>query len=60
MFKTKLKKAFSWIKKHVRPDVGITPFEDGCSPDLKTDNLYEVSDKLKENLKVGLKITWKF
>ena len=58
--KTKIGKVFSWIKKHVRPDVGLTPFEDSNAPNLKTDNLYEVSDKLRENLRVGLKITFRF
>jgi hypothetical protein len=56
---TRSGRILKWIKKHVRPDVGITPFEEGEGPS-KNDDLKTISGKLKENLRVGLKITWKF
>ena len=61
MFKRKLGKAFKWVKKHVRPDIGLAkPFEEGQGPDFNNDNFYEMSDKVRDNLRVGLKITFKF
>jgi hypothetical protein len=60
MFKKKIKKVFGWIKEHVRPDVGLVPFEEGEGPNFQNENLHEISDKLRENLRIGLKISWKF
>jgi hypothetical protein len=58
--KTKFGKMLNFIKKHVRPDVGIGPFKEGEGPDFKNDNMYEIGEKLKQNLKIGLKLTIKF
>jgi hypothetical protein len=58
--KTKAGKIFNFIKRHVRPDIGIGPFKEGEGPDFKNDDLYEIGDKLRENLRVGLKLTIKF
>ena len=58
---TKKKKGlWNWIKKHVRPDIGLNSFPDGEGPDWANDNLHEISGKLRENLRVGLKITVRF
>jgi hypothetical protein len=57
---SKFKNVLGWIKEHVRPDVGLTPFNEGEGPDWGNDSLHEISGKLKQNLRVGLKITWRF
>ena len=57
---SQLKNILGWIKEHVRPDVGLTPFKEGEGPDWENEDLYEISGKLKQNLRVGLKITWRF
>lgn len=56
----KKKGLWNWIKKHVRPDIGLNPFPDGEGPDWANDDLHEISGKLRENLRVGLKITVRF
>jgi hypothetical protein len=58
--KTNAGKILNFIKDHVRPDIGIGPFKEGEEPDFKNDDLYEIGQKLRQNLKVGLKITIKF
>ena len=59
-FRRKSKKLWKWIKKHVRPDVGFSSFDEGEGPNWRDDDLYEISDKLKHNLRVGLKIEIRF
>jgi len=58
--KTGAGKIFHFIKKHVRPDISIGPFNEGEEPNIKNDDLYEIGEKLKKNLRVGLKLTIKF
>jgi len=58
--KTRLGRIGNFIKKHVRPDIGLTPFKEGEGPDYMNDDIQEIGDKLKKNLKVGLKMTIKF
>jgi hypothetical protein len=56
----KKKGLWNWIKKHVRPDIGLNSFPDGEGPDWANDDLHEISGKLRQNLRVGLKITVRF
>jgi len=60
-YQTRSEKVWGFIKKNVRPDVGLaSPFAEGEGPDLQNDDIYEIGDKLRKNLRVGLKLTMKF
>jgi len=58
--KTGLAKLCNFIKKHVRPDIGLTDFEEGEEISLEEDDLPEIGEKIKRNLRVGLKLTFRF
>jgi hypothetical protein len=58
--KTKAGRAFNFIKKHVRPDIGLGLSKKGEEPDFKNDDLHEIGNKIRKNLIVGLKLTIKF
>lgn len=57
---SKTTKIINWIDKHVSPDVSLAPFRDSESPDFKNDDLDKITEKMKKNLRVGLKISWTF
>jgi len=58
--KSGFNKAISFIKEHVRPDIGLDPFEEGEGIKMGEDDLSDIGKKLKENLRVGLKFTMKW
>lgn len=54
--RTRVGKFFNFIKNHVRPDIGLITDKSGS----ENENLLETGDKLKEKIKIGIKLTFKF
>jgi hypothetical protein len=53
-------KFFSFVKSKIRPDIGVNPFKEEDLQELKNENLSGIGKKIMENLRVGIKITFKF
>lgn len=58
--KGKIKKIFGWIKEHVRPDIGLNELRKEEEIDFKSGNISDIADQVKDNVRVGIKFTFKF
>jgi len=57
----KEKRSFlSFLKDHVTPQLGLSGFENGEGINFKEDSFDVIGTKLKENIKIGLKLTIRF